>query len=284
MNAIASMIKRSKDLECKKLYISCDGDKISYSRMAAAYLSNVLYHLAREKTIYVERRLLSNIKQKVNYQEGSKFEKIDIDELVLNEEQQCYRFYNDESVGQSVRILVSFIAKRNLVAGDFEEFLVTTIGEIFSNAFNHSEEDSIYFMYDIEVKEPNIYLVINITDFGKTIIGNVREYKRRKYNQELDSCECMNWAIQKGNTTRDGSGGYGLPTLKDYVTAINGELLIFSDDCIYGLKGNQENILDSKGMFSGTSVSMKIPLYDSSKIISVGTGENKVESINLDDL
>ena len=85
-----------------------------------------------------------------------------------------------------------------------------------------------------------------------------------------------------GNTTRLGSGGYGLPTLIDYVSKIKGELLIFSGDAIYALKGTKANILNAKGDFYGTSISMKIPLFDTSQAIMYDEESNKIVSIDLD--
>lgn len=92
------------------------------------------------------------------------------------------------------------------------------------------------------------------------------------------------WAIQPGNTTRSGSGGYGLPTLVDYVSKVKGELLIFSGECLYALKGTSIHILDSKGYFFGTSVSMKIPVFDNSNMILYDKEQNEIISINLDEL
>ena len=35
-----------------------------------------------------------------------------------------------------------------------------------------------FFMYDIEWNNDKFFLVINITDYGKTITGNVQEYQK----------------------------------------------------------------------------------------------------------
>ena len=77
-----------------------------------------------------------------------------------------------------MQILVDFITDKNLILENAKEFLVTTIGEIFSNAFNHSDRNQVFFMYDIEWNNDKFFLVINITDYGKTITGNVQEYQK----------------------------------------------------------------------------------------------------------
>ena len=69
-----------------------------------------------------------------------------------------------------------------------------------------------------------------------------------------------------------------------YVKEINGELLIFSGSCMYVLKGTAENISDSNGIFVGTSVSMKIPLYDTTKVLVCDKKSKQITSINLDQI
>lgn len=87
-----------------------------------------------------------------------------------------------------------------------------------------------------------------------------------------------------GHTTRSGSGGYGLPTLVDYVSKADGELLIFSGTCMYVLKDTNENVLEARGNFIGTSVSMKIPLFDISKAIMYDEKIKQLISVDLDEI
>lgn len=136
-------------------------------------------------------------------------------------------------------------------------------------------------MYDIERHNNNFFLVINITDYGKTIINNVQDYFMNMHSYSLSDMDCIAWAMKNGHTTRFGSGGYGLPTLIDYVRNVDGELLIFSGSCMYALKGNHENILKARGNFMGTSVSMKIPLCDNTKALLYDRDNNQIISINL---
>jgi hypothetical protein len=48
----------------------------------------------------------------------------------------------------------------------------------------------------------------------------------------------MEWAMGYGATTRQGSGGYGLPTMLDYVKKINGSLYIISGNAACLLENN----------------------------------------------
>ena len=280
LNDITGLIKIIEDSGCDAVLFSYNEKNAKLNKMGAAYLYTLMRFFSQRKKVYVNQWLLNLIRKKVSHKNGKKFEKIELKEIITNPTLQCYSYDSDTNVTHTVEMIVEFITEKSLVFENVKEFLITTIGEVFSNAFYHGNENLVHFMYDIEKQKENYHLVINITDYGKTIIGNVQDY----LNESLDHKECMKWAMQSGNTTREGSGGYGLPTLIDYVKQINGELLIFSSDCIYALKGNAENILYSKGMFSGTSFSMKIPLFDTSKIISYDEKKHEIISISLDEI
>lgn len=282
LNAITDLMKTVESSNCERVYVSGSVKYTNFNKMGMAYLYNTLSFLTKKKTVFVDSDLLKLMHERVTHSEGEKFKKIDLHKDLIKNVQQCYRFKGDKSVNQTVEILVDFIANKNLVLENAKEFLVTTIGEIFSNAFIHSDENSVFFMYDIEFHDENFFLVINITDYGKTIIGNVQEFHNKVYGNKLSAKECMAWAMGNGHTTRAGSGGYGLPTLVDYVSKADGELLIFSETCMYALKGIKENILEAKGNFVGTSVSMKIPLFDTSKAIMYDEKRREIVSIDLD--
>lgn len=284
LDDITEMIEKIEKSECERIYCSCIMEYRNFNKMGIAYLYNILIYFSIKKNVFVQQELYQLFHEKVSRSDGTKFKEIDIFDDKLSEIQQCYCIRNDKEVNQTVPILVKCIAKNNLLFNNAEEFLITTIGEIFSNAFNHSNENEVLFMYNIERCDEKFYLVINITDYGKNIIHNVQNYQETQYKKQLDSMESLVWALKKGNTTRIGSGGYGLSTLIDYVREVRGELLICSGDCIYELKGKKENIIKAKGIFMGTSVSMKLPLFDTSKLISYDKENNKIFSVTLDQI
>lgn len=282
LNSISELMERVEKSQCERIYFSCVEKDLSFNKMGSAYLYNTLLYFNSKRAVLVDGSLSKVFHNQVSHSDGMKFEKIELERVPKSKIQQCYNIINDKAVNQTVQTLVEFISNHNLILENAKEFLVTTIGEIFSNAFGHSNEKKVLFMYDIEWRKDKIYLVISITDYGKTIIHNVQTYQEQHFGKKMDSCECIRWAMKAGNTTRSGSGGYGLPTLTDYVSKINGELLIFSGNSIYSLKGCKENILNSKGHFYGTSISMKIPLFDTSKAILYDEKSNKIISIDLD--
>lgn len=282
LNDITELMEKVEQSNCSKIYFSCGRENIKFDKMGAAYLYNTLMFFTRNRRVLIDKNLYQIFHDQVVHSDAAKFKKIDIGKVSLSKIQQCYNISDDKSVNQTVQTLVDFISYNNLVLENAKEFLITTIGEIFTNAFGHSNEKKVFFMYDIEWHDKTFYLVINITDYGKTIIHNVRSYHEEHLGEIMNSRACIKWAMGVGNTTRLGSGGYGLPTLMNYVSNVKGELLIFSGDAIYALKGTAENILSSKGDFCGTSISMKIPLFDTSKAIMYDEESNKIVSIDLD--
>lgn len=283
LNSITELMENVECSNCKEIFFSCNSEHNDFNKMGTAYLYNAIRFFSNKKTVYASRYLMKYFQEQVWHTDGDKFEKVEMRSSRFNSSAfQCYCFKNDKQVNQTVQILVDFIADKNLIFKDVKEFLITTIGEIFSNAFNHSEQKQVFFMYDIEWNQKDIFLVIDITDFGKTIVSNVKKYHKQLYGKVLRSNECIDWAMKSGNTTRKGSGGYGLPTLVDYVKKVEGELLIFSGDSIYTLKKKKENIINAKGNFDGTSVSMKIPLFDTSRAILYDGKSNRIVSIDLD--
>lgn len=282
LNDITELMRKVELSQCNKIYFLSGSQIIKFDKLGAAYLYNTLIFFARNKSVLVDKNLYQVFHDQVAHFNATKFEKIDIKEISTSRIQQCYSISDDKSVDQTVQILVDFISENNLVLENAKEFLITTIGEIFTNAFGHSNEKKVFYMYDIEWHDHKFYLVINITDYGKTIVSNVQSYRAERFGEKMKSRDCIRWAMGMGNTTRLGSGGYGLPTLIDYVSKIKGELLIFSGDAIYALKGTKANILNAKGDFYGTSISMKIPLFDTSQAIMYDEESNKIVSIDLD--
>lgn len=281
INNSTDMLKKIINSPCSTVIFLYQDLDNSFDKMGLAYLYILLLYIVHNKKVLIDKNISNLFTEHTSHSKSGKLMEINISDMLKNNTANSFNFTNENSVNEAVQAIVNFIISKNLVF-NATEFLFTTIGEIFSNAFNHSNEKSIYLMYDILYKNNNFYLIINITDFGKTIIGNIREYKQQSENIIFESEDCVKWAIQPGNTTRSGSGGYGLPTLISYVKAINGELYIFSGDCFYSLVDLKENISLSKGMFYGTSVSMTIPLYDCSKIITYDSKTNTVNSISLD--
>ncbi len=271
--------------EYSKIRISCKHEPF-YDKMCKAYLFNVLRHLAKNNIVLWSTELNAVITSSVVTKEGSKFSEINIEKAASASELNDYRFSNQENVNKPVEEIVNLIVEKNFTLNRklLKEFLTTTIGEIFSNAFLHSDRKELYFIYDIEKVNDDFFLCVTVIDYGNTIVHNVKEFYKKSDKEFISSTNCLEWAIKKGNTTRDGSGGYGLPTLIDYITRAKGELIILSGDTCYNLVNTQKHIEKSNGYFCGTSAMFRIKLFEMDNIIWYDKSKDRLTNISLNDL
>lgn len=107
--------------------------------------------------------------------------------------------------------------------------VIQTVLELYRNAFDYSCSEIGVFTCGQHY--PNIgELRLSIVDFGVGIPHNIR---RHLHQEEMLAKDALQWAFQRGNTTRQKmSGGYGLDiiTLKNFVNDKNGKIEIYSHD------------------------------------------------------
>ena len=273
--------------EVKIICIACD-EKADYDKMSMAYLWNVCIYMSKVKSVRYNSYLYEKVASSVSVEDGAKFKDINFERELVKENLTYYDFHGDKDVQKPVDEIVRILIENNLTieSETVKEFLSTTVGEIFSNSINHSEQDEIFLMYDIIHKDGEFYLCINVIDYGATIVSNVMKYRyyEEGYKGDLNGKECMEWAIQSGHTTRYGSGGYGLPTLISYVKSTNGVLYILSDSADYCLEIGNEKISLTKGVFPGTSITFMVKLYDTERILHYDKKNERIMSINLDQI
>lgn len=281
---IKLVLKYKKLKKLERLTVRCDAN-IEYDKMCKAYLCNVLSYLkSKEIIIYINQSFKSNVMGGVSRQRGEKYQsEIDIAKIVASSSLKYYCFDNDKDIYEPVNNIVDMISKLSFTINDNElrDFLTTTIGEIFSNSYNHSEQNEVFFMFDVVIEKNDFYLYVNIIDYGTTIIHNVKRFLQ---SDSISAKECMEWAVKRGNTTRLGSGGYGLDTLIKYISAVKGILMIFSGSANYLLTNKGEIFIrdSNEELFCGTSVTFKVKLFDFENVVTYEN--NVIESISLDKL
>ena len=282
LNAMTELAARSYDPSYKEICVLCTKEA-SYDKMSKAYLLNVLLSFSSDKIVKWNLLLSDLITSKVHRRDGSHFEEVDLVRTYVDDNLDYFEFTDDGSVSMPVGEMAKLLVEKNMTlnANEVKEFLSTMIGEIFSNCFLHSNQDKAFFMYDILLQD-DFYLCVNIIDYGTTLIHNVKKYFKEIKNREISSTDCFYWAIRSGTTTREGSGGYGLATLIDYISEAKGELYIFSGDAYYALKDQKAVVEASMGEFRGTSVTFKVKLFESSNIITYDSTNNKLVTVSLD--
>lgn len=263
-----------------------------YDKLCLAYLDNALKYIAKTKRVYLNLVLQKLILKTVVRKSSNEFQEIILANTIINGDIPLYVFDGYNDVSKTVNNLVDVLVDKNIVVdrNQIKEFLSTTIGEIFSNAINHSNQKNFFFAYDLiydnSGDEDDFYLEANVIDYGNTLIRNVQLFFEKQDNRVLNSEGCFLWAIEEGHTTREGSGGFGLPTFISYLKAVNGEMMIFSGDAICILKDQDIQVITSKGNFPGTSVTFRVKLFDVHNCLLCKKQESKIsfQSINLDDI
>ncbi|MCD8417978.1 hypothetical protein J2Q11_09920 [Tenacibaculum finnmarkense genomovar finnmarkense] len=132
------------------------------------------------------------------------------------------------------------------------------IFEIFENARTHGKCNYIHTCGHFK----NNRLSIAIVDSGISIINNVKNHLKDK---QIKSCDCIQWAMEKGNTTKNGNipGGLGLDIIFQFINLNKGRAQILSSDGYWELKSGKEPIKEIlKYGFDGTIAILEFNLND----------------------
>jgi len=134
------------------------------------------------------------------------------------------------------------------------------IYELFENARTHGKCSQIHTCGQFYPQRKKLH--ITIVDTGNTIINNVRKY----LNQDLLSSECIDWAMQSGNTTKTGaiSGGLGLGIIFDFINLNQGKIQIISSNGYWELRERKITKVDMNFSFAGTIANLEFDLKDDS--------------------
>lgn len=287
LTSVCNLLDKTIKTPCNHVYVGCNPTS-NYDNLSKAYLYNVLKYISLRKKVYWNSDLKAIITSSIRSKKGTNFTPIiDLSKVITSKELNLYRFEGDVGIDKPIGYLSRILVEQNITSNPthIKEFLSTTIGEIFSNSINHSDQDITYFMFDIVYENPCFMLYVNIIDYGKTIVENVRTYFQENIHKHISSKGCISWAIQSGNTTRNSSGGYGLPTLIDYIKAVDGELFIFSGNAYYCLENGQNKTGEfSNCHFYGTSVTFKVELLKTTNALVFDPVDNCLTSISLENI
>jgi hypothetical protein len=134
--------------------------------------------------------------------------------------------------------------------------IVSTAWEIYANAFEHGRTDIGVFSCGQHYPKLG-KLKLSVVDFGVGIPQNVRDFQK---NPNLPADQALQWAFQKGTTTRGGrvTGGIGLDYLKQFVHINKGKLQILSHDGCATIDEKQEIYENRQSFFGGTLVNITL--------------------------
>lgn len=144
----------------------------------------------------------------------------------------------------------------NDITDEEKDLIVTCLTEIFSNTTLHSKSISIYtcgqyFPNRAENKE----LCFTIADSG---VGFKENVSQKLSSDIFDDARSIEWALEKGNTTRNtegAPGGLGLYQLSKFVERNQSSMMIISGEAILHIeKNNNRKSYKLATPYSGTIV------------------------------
>lgn len=142
--------------------------------------------------------------------------------------------------------------------------IMQNIFELYENARTHGKCHFIHTCGQYFPKSMEKQFNITIVDRGVNIKENVNRFLKNK--KELSSFDAINWAMQKGNTTKSGAipGGLGLDIIFEFIKLNNGKIQIISSDGFWEFKRGTIETKLLQNPFQGTIANLRFNLNDSS--------------------
>lgn len=140
--------------------------------------------------------------------------------------------------------------------------IIESIYEIFANAVSHGGSKKVYSCGEVHTRANKTTLDMTFVNLGLSVVDNVNNYMEKKGLKALSSCETLNWAFVKGNTTKQETGGLGLFILKQFISMNQGTIQMISGDAMLEIEGKKhKNTLLNK-RFPGTIVTVEFNCDD----------------------
>ena len=151
------------------------------------------------------------------------------------------------------------------VSPGLRDSIVERVAETYVNAFDHASSPvGVYTcgQYFPQLKQLHLTLV----DFGVGIPSNVRMYHQGRLPPDsLTGAKCMEWAFQRGTSTRSQEGisrGLGLDLLRSFIQTNKGRLEIMSHDGYICIVDNGVTCDTLSRSFEGTLVNIRLQCDD----------------------
>ena len=202
-----------------------------------------------------------------------------------NEERENFILYRKFSTEQQEEfkqyILEELINKQKFpkhtnAAG---ESIQESIFEIYINSITHGGCTNVYCCGEYISKSIPETLDMTIVNLGTTIEDNVNRHMLKLNKEQLSSCECIEWAITQGNTTKDVPGGLGFTIICNFIYKNQGKLQIISSDAYWEFCHEGSKSVKMNNKFPGTIVNMEFNIDDDT--VYYAGEEDKVNADNI---
>lgn len=132
------------------------------------------------------------------------------------------------------------------------------IFELFENARTHGKCKHIHTCGQFYPTRKKLH--ITIVDTGQTIVNNVKDFLKKN----MKSSECIDWAMETGNTTKVGNipGGLGLGLIFEFINLNKGKIQVVSSNGYWELREGKINKLDLNFSFGGTIANLEFDLSE----------------------
>jgi hypothetical protein len=143
------------------------------------------------------------------------------------------------------------------ISHNLKSLIVTTVLEIYLNAFEHSGSDMGVFSCG-QFYPKLRRLQLTILDLGVGIPQNVRSFQSRP---DLSAPESIQWALARGNSTKpllNTARGVGLDTMQQFIRLNQGKLRIYSHGGYVKLSQNPPEYGGQIIPFQGTIVKISL--------------------------
>lgn len=142
--------------------------------------------------------------------------------------------------------------------------IIENFHELLLNVNDHSQSDSLYISGQFFPNRNVISLLF--VDIGLGIPYTVNSYLRQMGENEVSSCEAINWALKQGNSTKnDIARGLGLHQVFQLVKLNGGHIEIISDTGLFIYSGGKINQVELSHSFGGTMVCITLKTDDKTK-------------------
>jgi len=138
--------------------------------------------------------------------------------------------------------------KRLIFSKEVKSSVLSSIWEIFANAFEHSNSKSVHCCGTYDDKEKKLSLLVGDTGVG--IVSSVSNFRSGQFT----SMDALAWALVRGNSTYTSNiklvgaaqpRGLGLHLLTQLVDVNGGSLEIYTDNVFYKREYKQDTYLDA---------------------------------------
>lgn len=258
-NYLCSLYHQLKN--CKDKYITFNFSKANFIEANLCALIGTIFEMLEENNNIVSleniNHKIANILRKnsflIKYGYPTLNDRFDTslkyERLNPQEETKFYGYIKDELFSKT-----DFPSLSNRLRSE----ITKNIFELYENARTHGKCNFIHICGQFFPKAPKKPLHFTIVDKGITIKENVCNFR----GESLSGSETIQWAIVRGNSTKQEVGGLGLGIIFEFIKLNKGKIHIVSADGYYEFSNGQETIKTLSNPFEGTLVNLTFDLTD----------------------